>query len=426
VRRNGENASVQPLEALEPRRLLAVTNGLNAVYFNNPSFTGASRTRIDGTVAFDWANNTSPAKGLRGTTFAARWHGLVKPPTSETYTFVTRNNDGVRLWVDGNLLIDSWEGSVRATHEGSITLTKNRLYDLRLEYFDSRKRTAAINLFWRTPTRAQSHIPSKWLFAYDTRSASIGDYGWDNEGEADVATLMRTWKPQFITTVGDNNYEHGGADTIDQNIGKYFQDFIGDYQGSYGTGSGENLFFPTLGNHDWETARAKPYLDYFALPGNERYYDFVRGSIHFFAVDSDMNEPDGTSPNSTQGQWLQSRLAASTSPFNVVYFHHSPHSSGSEGSSAHMDWPFHEWGADVVLSGHSHSYERVQLGDFTYLVNGAGGRPNGFNYGGIVQGSVVRNGSDPGALLIQANEYAMTLQYQVVGGEIVDSITLRV
>src|SRR6185503_14372551 len=98
------------------------------------------------------------------------------------------------------------------------------------------------------------------------------------------------------------------------------------------------------------------------LPGNERYYDFVQGSIHFFALDSDEREPDGTSASSKQGQWLKNALANSTSPFNIVYFHHAPYSSGSEGSSTHMQWPFKDWGADLVLVGHSHNYERLSIG----------------------------------------------------------------
>ena len=408
------------IESLEPRQLLA-TNGLNGVYFNNRNFTGASRVRVDSTVAFDWPNHASPAKGLRGETFAVRWTGIVKPPTSETYTFTTRNNDAVRLWVNGKLIIDFWTTSVRATHSGTIALKANRLYDLRLEDFDSR-RTAAINLFWSTPTRAQSHIPSKRLFAYDTRSASIGDYGWDNANEAATAKLMRTWKPEFITTVGDNNYTAGSASTIDKNIGKYFHDYIGHYKGTYGTGAAGNLFFPTLGNHDWDTPGAKPYLDYFTLPNNERYYDFVRGPIHFFTIDSDENEPDGTSPDSKQGQWLKAGLAKSTSPFNIVYFHHSPFSSGSEGSTDYMQWPFADWGASVVLSGHSHEYERLSIDGIPYVVNGAGGKPE--EYEATVPGSIIRDNTRTGALLIEANEYALTLQYQQTSGKVLDTITI--
>ena len=62
-------------------------------------------------------------------------------------------------------------------------------------------------------------------------------------------------------------------------------------------------------------------LVYFTLPGNERYYDFTWGPVHFFALDSDPNESDGITPDSVQGQWLQAQLAASTSPWNLVYTH---------------------------------------------------------------------------------------------------------
>ena len=407
-------------EALEPRHLLA-TNGLNAVYFNNRDWTGATSTRIDKSVGFDWPHHARPAARIAGTTFAVRWHGLIKPRTSENYTFITRNNDGVRLWVNGKKIIDSWHASIRATHTGSIDLTANKLYDIRLEYFDS-KRTAAITLFWKTATLAQERIPSTRFFAYDTRSASIGDWGTGNPNVTHVAAMMRSWKPDFITTVGDNNYPDGSALTIDRNIGKYFFDYIGNYQGSLGKGPGVNLFFPVLGNHDWDTPDAQPYLNYFTLPGNERYYDFLRGSIHWFMIDSDPREPDGRTADSKQVQWLKGKLASSTSPFNIVVFHHPPRSSGSEGNTDEMDWPFKSWGADVVLNGHSHEYERLSYNGMTYIVNGAGSIPT--TIGRPVSGSQVRNNSDAGALLIEANDIGLTLQYQLRSGQVVDTVTV--
>jgi hypothetical protein len=145
--------------------------------------------------------------------------------------------------------------------------------------------------------------------------------------------------------------------------------------------------------------------------------------VHFFILDSDQREPDGTSPGSKQGQWLKGKLAGSSSPFNVVLFHHSPFSSGSEGSSDWMQWPFADWGADVVLAGHSHEYERLSFEGIPYVVNGAGGKPLPFSNDPI-DGSIVRDASDAGALLIQANDYAMTLQYQRRDGKVVDTLTI--
>jgi hypothetical protein len=206
-----------------------------------------------------------------------------------------------------------------------------------------------------------------------TRFAAIGDYGIDNAGEAAVANLVKSWAPDFVITLGDNNYPYGSGQTIDANIGKYFHELIGGYAGRYGCGAAENRFFPTLGNHDVFSAAGQPYLDYFQLPGNERYYDFARGDVHLFALDSDDREPDGTTVSSPQAAWLKARLAASTTRWQVVYMHHPPYSSGRHGSDVDMQWPFARWGADLVLTGHDHLYERIRVDGLNYVVNGLGG-----------------------------------------------------
>ena len=205
--------------------------------------------------------------------------------------------------------------------------------------------------------------------------AIIGDYGTNSSGELAVANMVKSWDPAFIITTGDNNYPKGAASTIDINIGKYYQEFIGNYQGTYGPGSPTNRFFPSLGNHDWETSGAQPYLNYFTLPGNERYYDFVQDSTHFFAIDSDSHEPDGVTATSKQATWLHNALTASTSEFNVVYFHHPPYSSHA--ATAGMRWPFKEWGADIVFSGHYHNYERKTVDGLPYVVVGNSGESGG-------------------------------------------------
>ena len=136
------------------------------------------------------------------------------------------------------------------------------------------------------------------------RFAVIGDYGTGEQLEADVAALVNSWNPDFIITTGDNNYPDGEAATIDQNIGQFFHEFIFPYNGGYGDGALENRFLPSLGNHDWRSDDTQPYLDYFTLPGNERYYEFVWGPVHFFVLDSNKNEPDGVDSESTQAIWL--------------------------------------------------------------------------------------------------------------------------
>ena len=257
-----------------------------------------------------------------------------------------------------------------------------------------------------------------------TRFAVIGDYGVDELPELDVANLVKSWNPDFVITTGDNNYPLGAATTIDRNIGKYYHEFIHPYVGSFGAGAAFNRFFPSPGNHDWDTGTLQPYTDYFTLPGNERYYEFVWGPVHFFAIDSHSLEPDGRSSTSVQALWLQSRLAASTSPWNLVYMHHSPYSSGANhGSISALQWPYQAWGADAVLSGHDHLYERIIINGLPYLVNGLGGSGI-YTFATPVAGSAVRYNGDYGAMLVEAGDSYVTFQFITRTGLLIDTYTL--
>jgi hypothetical protein len=91
--------------------------------------------------------------------------------------------------------------------------------------------------------------------------AVLGDYGDAGQAEEDVANLVHSWNVDYVLTVGDNNYPGGAASTIDKNVGQYYQQYIGNYSGSYGSGAAENRFFPAPGNHDWNTAMLQPYRD---------------------------------------------------------------------------------------------------------------------------------------------------------------------
>ena len=195
----------------------------------------------------------------------------------------------------------------------------------------------------------------------------IGDYGLNAIEAEDVAGLVKGWNPDFVMTVGDNNYETD----FDFAVGRLYHDFLYPYRGIYGAGAISNRFFPSLGNHDFIPA----YTDYFALPGNERYYNYRQGPVEIFALNCE-DEPDGTSSSSLQGQWLQAQLTVSQARWRLVYFHRAPYSSGAVyGSHLYMQWPFEAWGASAVLSGHEHVYERLIVGGIPYFVNGLGGAP---------------------------------------------------
>lgn len=259
--------------------------------------------------------------------------------------------------------------------------------------------------------------------AETVRFAVIGDYGLASQSEEDVANLVKSWNPDFIITVGDNNYFDGEAETIDANIGQYYHEFIHPYVGSYGPGAETNRFFPTMGN-DWDTLNGKPYFDYFTLPGNERYYEFVRGPVHFFALDSMPKEPDGNTSTSVQAQWLQARLAASTAPWKVVYFHQAPYASTSDGGKSWMRWPFREWGATVVVAGNYHHYERLLVDGLTYFINGVGGRGITPHSNTPAPGSQVRYKADYGAMLVDATDDSITFKFINRGGVVIDTYVI--
>jgi len=266
----------------------------------------------------------------------------------------------------------------------------------------------------------------------------IGDYGAAYAGGASaaneqaVADLVKGWNPDFIMTTGDNNYPNGEASNIDTNIGQFFHEYIYPYLGTFGSGATSNRFFPSIGNHDWPfgVSYLAPYLDYFTLPGNERYYSYRDGPVEIFAVVSDQQEPDGATPTSTQALWLSNALASSTAPWRVVYFHECPYSSGLlHGSYTHqadnMLWPLQGWGASAIFAGHNHLYERVYTNDLNYTTIGLGGdRIDGF-YSPPVAGSLVRYNATYGAGRLAVTETNFVFQFINILGEVIDSYTLE-
>jgi glucose/arabinose dehydrogenase len=278
----------------------------------------------------------------------------------------------------------------------------------------------------RAPARLAAVPPCADPPTSDTlRFAIIGDYGEAGQPESDVAARAASWLPDLILTVGDDNYPSGSATTIDDNIGQYYQGFICPYAGAYGSGGSSNRFFPALGNHDWVATDAQPYLDYFGLPGNERYYDYIQGPVHFFIIDSDPNEPDGIDAGSTQAAWLQSALGASTSTWDIVLLHHAPYSSSStHGSNPTLQWPYQQWGADAVVAGHDHTYERLNIGGIPYFVNGLGGNPNRYQFGTPLVTSQVRYRDDWGAMRVDATQSQIRFRFITRTGALIDNYTV--
>jgi len=143
--------------------------GLQGQYYddtNNPGqpLSGTLKlTRIDPTVNFNYGAG-SPDPSLPNDHFSARWTGEVQPPTSGTYTFHTSSDDGVRLWVNGQLLINNWTLHGQAEDYGAIALTAGQKYDIRMEYYEYTGNAVAI-LSWAYSGQSDTVIPQSALYS---------------------------------------------------------------------------------------------------------------------------------------------------------------------------------------------------------------------------------------------------------------------
>jgi len=168
---------------------------------------------------------------------------------------------------------------------------------------------------------------------------------WFNAAER-TAQLLDTI-PGTVFTAGDNVYDSGTA-----------REFRDCYELTWGRHKSRTR--PTPGNHDYLTKNAAPYYEYFgasAGPSGRGYYSYELGSWHIIALNSNIDAGEG----STQMEWLRRDLLTDKHKCTLAYWHHPRFSSGPHGSDA-MTQPIwqalYDYGADIVLSGHDHDYER--------------------------------------------------------------------
>lgn len=151
--------------------------GLFGDYFDNNDFTGKRAARIDPTVNFDWGNG-QPHPSIGADTFSVRWTGKVQPRFTDTYSFYTLSDDGVRLWVNGQLLIDNWTLHGPTEDSGSIALVAGQLYDIRMEFFENEVGAVA-KLSWSSLLTPKEIIPQTQLYPTPTCvTAPDGLVGW--------------------------------------------------------------------------------------------------------------------------------------------------------------------------------------------------------------------------------------------------------
>jgi hypothetical protein len=199
-----------------------------------------------------------------------------------------------------------------------------------------------------TPTAIRTPTP---ISGADPVLVAAGDISsCANNGDAATANLLDSIAGTVIT-LGDNAYESGTA-----------TEFTNCYDPTWGRSKARTR--PAVGNHEYGTAGAAGYYGYFgAAAGDPKkgYYSYDLGAWHIIAINSNCSQVGGCQTGSAQEQWLRSDLAAHPTACTLAYWHHPRFSSGEHGSTSSMQpiWQtLYDAGADVVLNGHDHDYER--------------------------------------------------------------------
>jgi len=231
------------------------------------------------------------------------------------------------------------------------------------------------------------------------RFAAFGDCGRnDNSFQTGSLNSYQTYvgsnPGEIMLLLGDNAY-NGGLDA------EYQSNFFNTYSSNI---LKNHIVFPSPGNHDYNQSASRqadhniPYYSIFTMPtnaecggvasGNEAYYSFDWGGVHFLSLDSYGKEDGGTTrlydTLGAQVTWIKQDLAANTNKFTIAYWHHPPYTMGSHSSDNSTELInirqnfiriLERYGVDIILCGHSHNYER------SYLLKDYFGNEASFNAG---------------------------------------------
>ncbi len=131
---------------------------LTGEYYDNADFTGPFYVRRDAAVNFDWGTNSPMPGKIAPTTFSVRWTGQVVPRYTQPYTFFVNADDGVRLWVNGVQIVNSWTDTSSERRSSTVSLTANQKYAIKLEYYNNAG-NARCQLSWQSASQPKQIVP---------------------------------------------------------------------------------------------------------------------------------------------------------------------------------------------------------------------------------------------------------------------------
>lgn len=202
------------------------TPGLEGSYYNSVDLTGGvTATRIDSTVDFDWDTGTTGVTGLGANQFSIEWNGYIYAAETGYYSFQTDSDDGVRLWVGGELVIENWTEHAEATNTSSgVSLVAGETYSIRMQFYENGG-FAVARLRWQTPSGGSYEIlpagssPTVGAGSYYCAPDMPDHYGISHSGtgitceaEAITVTAYDALNNPFVPVAGT-------AVTLSDNIG---------------------------------------------------------------------------------------------------------------------------------------------------------------------------------------------------------------
>jgi hypothetical protein len=245
---------------------------------------------------------------------------------------------------------------------------------------------------------------------------AVGDIAFCGSSADEAVASVASSLPGTIALLGDNAYPDGSA-------ADYAHCFNPPWRGLRGR------LRPVPGNHDYQTLHAAGYFSYFGsaagTPG-QGWYSYNLGGWHLVALNSECDAIGGCGPGSPQLAWLVADLAAHPVACTLAYWHHPRFSSGLHGDDTQTDplWrALAAGGADIVLSGHDHDYERfAPIDGIRSFVVGTGGRSLYAWPGPPAANSQVRANETYGLLELQLDAGSYTWRFvRAAGGSFTDS-----
>ena len=210
----------------------AAGGGVRADYYRGMDLNNYALTRIDPQINFNWPDGTAPDDAVGTGPFSVRWTGEIEAAFTESYIFYTNSADGVRLWVDGQQLVNNWTDHDATENSGRIDLVAGNVYSLQMDYYDNGNGAVA-SLLWSSPSTPKQIVPQAALSppiranspgpanrATGTKLTPVlsweaGDYAGSHEVyfgmDADAVVNADKSSPEYkgTKTLGDESYDPG-------------------------------------------------------------------------------------------------------------------------------------------------------------------------------------------------------------------------